>query len=164
MEEDDGIVDLVDMEDDIDDLEEPEEEEEFAVGEDEPMSSVMGYVPPDAWTGRKRPLGLSLGLSKKKTIAARRHKWLEEPDVLGYLNSFRFLTDGDRLRLARACANYLNHQERQRTGYFQRRASKKESGGSVKTERALKRTRSVRDLSKMLDTEAAEAPGDEGLE
>ena len=156
--------DLIDMEDDIDDLEEPDFDEEVAVGEDEPMSSVMGYEPPDEWVGRKRPLGRTFGISKSKTIAARKQKWLQEPDVLGYLNSFKYLTDGDRLRLARACANYLNHQERQRTGYFQRRKSSATASGSASDNKSLKRTRSVRDLTKMLDEEAAEAPGDEGLE
>lgn len=159
--DDDGVIDLVDMEDNIDDVEEYEEDEdeEIAVGEEdhEIPSSVMDF--PHTY-GRKRPSGPTFGLSKRGIIAERKSKWLSEPDVLGYLNSFRFLTDGDRLRLARACANYLNHQERQRTGYFQRRASTKASGDR-QPKASLKRTRSVRDLSKMLDVEAVEEGGNE---
>lgn len=153
----DGIEeDLVDMEDELEDYEEEDLDEEAAVGEDE-MSSVMGYSAPHAW---KRPSGRIIGISKRRTIAARK-RWEEEPDVLGYLNSFKHLTDGDRLRLARACANYLNHQERLRNGYFQKRSSTKASGDSRTTDKSVKRTRSVRDLSKMLDEEAIEAPAEE---
>lgn len=152
------------MEDELDDVEEQDFDEEVAVGEEDeddiPMSSVLGYEPPHAW---KRPSGRTLGISRTRTIAARK-RWLEEPDVLGYLNSFKHLTDGDRLRLARACANYLNHQERLRNGYFQMRKSKKQSAGrsiqengSAPAKTPLKRSRSVRDLSQMLDLEAKEA-------
>jgi len=113
------------MEDEIDDLEEMEEEdpeEEIAVGEssDEVPSSVMGYEPPASWKLRS---ARTIGLSKRRKPAEPKRLWLIKPDVLGYLNSFKDLTDTDRLRLARACANYLNNQERHRVGYFQKRAA-----------------------------------------
>lgn len=149
MEGEDDMREEVDMEDEIDDLEEVDPDEELAVGEE--MSSVLDYEPPKVWT--QRPSARRFGLSKSSRVGERKWKdgtepkpWMVEPDVLGYLNTFRHLNDSDRLRLARACANYLNHKERQRVGYFEKRRE-------AKTER--KRSRAG-DSKRFVDDEAIE--------
>lgn len=77
--------------------------------------------------------------------------YLKAPDVLGYLNTFRTIDDSERIRLARACVNYLTAKERQRNGYFLKRqemlADRKNRGatrGHTMVEKSLKRTRSMR--------------------
>lgn len=114
------------MEDDIEDLEEEEQEE---------MSPEEVGIQP------RFP----------KPVYPKRYvqppSFLKEPDVLGYLNYFRELDDPERLRLSRACVNYLTARERQRNGHWLKREQLKKSrsgGRDLSQTKSLKRTRSMR--------------------
>lgn len=87
--------------------------------------------------------------------------FLKEPDVLGYLNYFKYLDDKERLRLFRAGVNYLTARERQRNGHWLRREAQKKlrsSGGSESTApkpSQLKRSRSMRAIELVQDNPAS---------
>lgn len=131
-----GVESVNSMEDDIEDLEELEEEGEMS--------------PEEVGIQRRLP----------KPVYPKRYvqppSFLREPDVLGYLNTFKDLDDPERLRLSRACVNYLTARERQRNGYWLSRLEKKKqsSGGrkDIPQTRTLKRSRSMRatDLAEMV--------------
>lgn len=85
--------------------------------------------------------------------------WLHQPDVLGYLNSFRELDDPARQSLARACVNFLavkiksrRQQETNRAEWRSRAMARgpvnygTPYGASSKKPGALKRTKSMREM------------------
>lgn len=136
-----GFESVESMEDNLEDIEEEEDDDE---GEE--MS------PEDVGIQRRLP----------KPVYPKRYiqppSFLKEPDVLGYLNTFRELDDPERLRLSRACVNYLTARERQRNGHWLRREQLKQervSGGSASSKKPLKRTRSMRAIDLTAETAAS---------
>lgn len=140
------------MEDNIDDVEELDMEDD-----DEPSPEEIGttgFLPAREYQQwQKRP------------------SYMNKPDVLGYLNSFKTLDDNDRARLCRSVATYLQNQINTRNGLYRRRSvgSRKAKEDLTRsgmwgpaeghpTGKKLKRTRSVRDLSKALEDIPASAP------
>lgn len=131
----DGSESLHSLEDNIDDIEEED------IDEGEEMSPEEAGIQP-----RFNPPVYDKPYKPYKSVS-----YLKAPDVLGYLNTFRTIDDSERIRLARACVNYLTAKERQRNGYFLKRqemlADRKSRGatrGHTMVEKSLKRTRSMR--------------------
>lgn len=130
------------MEDDIEDLEEDLEEE-----------------------GELSPEEVGIQPRFPKPVYPKRYiqppSFLKEPDVLGYLNTFRELDDPERLRLSRACVNYLTARERQRNGHWLKREQLKKSRATGGQETAyqkaskLKRSRSMRAIELLQDNSAS---------
>lgn len=142
-----------DLEDPIDDLQEmDEDDEELPEGVEELDEEGAGT-----------PAFVS---AREQLMRQKRPSYLSKPDVLGYLNSFKTLDDQDRARLCRSVATYLQNQINTRNGLYRRRSvgSRKDdltrSGTWVPATgpKKLKRTRSVRDLTKALEEVPASAP------
>lgn len=136
--DDEGVVSVEEMEDDIEDLEEDLEED-----------------------GEMSPEEVGIQRRLPKPVYPKRYmqppSFLKEPDVLGYLNYFRELDDPERLRLSRACVNYLTARERQRNGHWLKREALKktrESGGP-QAAKTLKRSRSMRAIELLQDNPAS---------